>query len=203
MTNQPIHPTYAVDEADEAVAARVQFLLQSQPRVLIAIDGNCSAGKTTAADHLGARLGAALFHLDDYFLQPHMRTPERLGQPGGNVDAERFLAEVLAPISRGEAATVRKYDCQLDRLLNPVSVAPAAVCIIEGAYSLHPLLAPYYDVKLFYTIDPALQIERIRRRNGEELLPMFINRWIPLENTYFSALKIEQICDFVIESTQH
>ena len=190
------------DQADEAISARVETLLQTQERVLIAIDGNCCAGKTTTAAKLGALLEATVFHLDDYFLQPYMRTPERLRQPGGNVDTERFLAEVLSPVSRGETAFVRRYDCHLDEILPAEAVSPRRVVIIEGVYCMHPLLADAYDIMVFCRIDPALQEERILARNGEEMLPMFLNRWIPLENAYFSAYPIEQNCDFIIESTQ-
>ena len=198
----PSLPNVFINQADEAIIARVQQLLDHQPRVLIAIDGNCCAGKTTTAARLGDLLGANVFHLDDYFLQPQMRTPERMRQPGGNVDAERFLAEVLLPASRGETAQVRKYDCHADKLLSSVSIPPCRVAIIEGVYSMHPLLAEYYALKVFCRINPALQQERILTRNGEEMLPMFLNRWIPLENAYFSAFPIEQNCDFIIESTQ-
>ena len=197
-----IEPQVYLDQADEAISARVQALLKTQERVLIAIDGNCCAGKTTTAVTLGALLAAPVFHLDDYFLQPQMRTPERLSQPGGNVDAERFLAEVLLSVSRGETASVRRYDCHLDKILPAEAITPRRVTIIEGVYSMHPLLASYYNLKIFCRIDPALQKERILSRNGEEMLPMFLNRWVPLENAYFSAFPIEQSCDFIIESTQ-
>lgn len=200
-TNGPA-PVFAVDQADEAVAARVNELLASQGRALLAIDGNCCAGKTTTAARLGALLDANVFHLDDYFLTPELRTPQRLAQPGGNVDAERFLSDVLLPASRGETAFVNRYDCHEDRLLGPVPVPPKRVVIVEGAYSLHPLLFPCYDLKIFCRIDPALQIERIRRRNGEEQLSVFLRRWIPLENAYFQALDVESACDIRIESTQ-
>jgi len=73
---------------------------------------------------------------------------------------------------------------------------------VEGAYSLHPLLSSRYDLKIFCRIDPALQKERIRSRNGEEQLCVFLNRWIPLEAAYFNALHVESDCDIVIESTQ-
>lgn len=193
---------YFTNDADADVTALVQSLLKTRPRVLIAIDGNSCAGKTTAAGKLGKLLQANVFHMDDYFLQPHMRTPERLSLPGGNVDAERFLSDVLVPTAAGKTARIIKYDCHLDRLTEPVEVAPRAVSIIEGAYSMHPLLAPYYDIRLFYRVDPALQVERIRARNGEKMLKMFVERWIPMENNYFNSLDIESGCDFVITSTQ-
>ena len=180
--------------------ARIDSLLRTSERVLLAIDGNCCAGKTTLSQRLGSLLNANVFHLDDYFLQPHMRTPQRLSQPGGNVDAERFLAQVLLPVSRGEQAMVQKYDCHADALLDPVFVSPKRIAIVEGAYSLHPLLEPFYDLKVFCRIDPALQESRILARNGEEALSVFRERWIPLENRYFTALDILSQCDLVVDA---
>ena len=200
MSNKP--QSVFIGDADQEIVRRVNALLLSKPRAIIAIDGNCCAGKTTMATRLGSLLGANVFHLDDYFLQMHMRTPERLSQPGGNVDAERFLSEVLSPTARGEAAQVRKYDCHEDLLLDPVLVSPSRVAIVEGAYSLHPLLAPHYDLTVFCRIEPELQLSRIRARNGSAALNVFQSRWIPLENRYFQALDVLSQCDIVINAVE-
>ena len=69
---------------------RIRALAATQPRVLVAIDGRCAAGKTTLAASLQAQLECNVFHMDDFFLRPEQRTSERLHQPGGNVDYERF-----------------------------------------------------------------------------------------------------------------
>jgi len=194
--------TPATDSVDDVITARVLALLQTRSRVLVAIDGNCCAGKTTLAERLRERLNATVFHMDDYFLQPQMRSVERLQTPGGNVDAERFLLEVLQPLSRGEAVSYVRYSCKEDRLLEPETVEPTQVCLVEGAYSLHPLLAPYYDLKVFCRVDSELQLERIRKRNGSTQLAVFRSRWIPLENRYFEAYSIEQSCDLVVDAIQ-
>jgi uridine kinase len=193
-------PIISPDQSLALLQAHVERLLPMQKRALIAIDGNSCAGKTTLASELGARLDANVFHMDDYFLQPHMRTQERLSQPGGNVDAERFFADVLLPASRGETAHVQKYDCHEDVLLPVISVLPKRVVVVEGAYSLHPLLSPHYDLRVFYRIDPVLQAARILARNGAEALKVFQSRWIPLENKYFDELDILSICDLIIEA---
>ena len=200
MLNEP--QSFFSGNADQEITARVASLLQTRERVLLAIDGNCCAGKTTMAARLGSMLGANVFHMDDYFLQPQMRTPERLSQPGGNVDAERFLSQILLPASRGEVVKARRYDCRKDRLLAPIPVLPSRVIIGEGAYCLHPLLAPYYDLKVFCRIGAAQQAARISARNGADALPMFQERWIPLENKYFEALDILSQCDIIIDSIQ-
>ena len=195
ISNQP---ELTPEQAIEAIASRAAQLLQTQIRVLIAVDGQSASGKSTCAEQLARRLDARVLHMDDFFLQPCMRTPERLATPGGNVDIERFIRDVLPRVLAGAVVPLERYDCHLDELLPPVEVAPRPVSIIEGAYSLHPLLKPYYDIKVFCKIAPALQRARILVRNGEEMLELFESRWIPLENRYFEAYSVEQSCDYIV-----
>ena len=82
------------------LAEKAACASREQPYV-IAIDGRCGSGKTTLATQLSERLGANLIHMDDFFLRPEQRTPERLATPGENIDHERFLSEVLLPLRQG------------------------------------------------------------------------------------------------------
>ena len=63
--------------------------------VTVAIEGSSATGKSTLAALLSRIYNCNVFHMDDFFLQPHQRTPERFAQPGGNVDYERFRAQLL------------------------------------------------------------------------------------------------------------
>lgn len=169
---------------------------------LVAIDGPCAGGKSTLAARLKELYPeAAVFHMDDFFLQPAMRTPERLAEPGGNVDRERFLQEVLLPLTRGTPFTYYAYDCQRD-ILTPITAGHAPLNIIEGAYSLHPDLRDYYDLKVFIDVPPDEQIKRILVRNGERMAQRFIREWIPMENAYFDALGVREAADMVLGSSQ-
>jgi len=181
--------------AFEQICTRIDALLSGKAHVVIAIDGPAASGKTTLAARLAKRYGADVLHMDDYFLQPHQRTPERYAQPGGNVDRERFLAEALLPLSHGEAYMSRRFDCGSMTLLEGVTVSPAALTIVEGSYSLHPALAAYYDLRVLLSVDPRTQSARILARNGEEKHAQFMARWIPLENRYFEQTHIEERCD--------
>ena len=49
-------------------------------------------------------------------------------------------------------------------------------------------------------IDESLQHKRIEERNGKEALNMFINKWIPLEEKYFSSFDIQNHCDFYFKA---
>ncbi len=201
---QHYHPAYRVISAQWIqllpILLRIDALCREKEPVLVAIEGCCASGKTTLAARLGALYGAPVLHMDDFFLQPHQRTPERLAQPGGNVDAERFLEEVLTPLMRHEAFGYRPYDCSTQSLQEKVYVEAAPLVFVEGSYSLHPMLAHAYDLKIFMQIDPALQQERILRRNGEEMLKRFISTWIPLENRYFEATDVQSRCDMTVSN---
>ena len=167
---------------------------ENEAPILIAIDGNCAAGKTTLAARLQSDLGGNVFHMDDYYLQSFQRTKERLRETGGNVDYERFKKEVIEPLKKGEA--VKVYACtHPDFVLEyRKTVGFKRLNIIEGSYSCHPYFNSSYRLQIFVEADYELQIERIRTRNGEVMLQRFINEWIPKENEYFRKMKIKENC---------
>ena len=51
---------------------------------------------------------------------------------------------------------------------------------------------------VFLHIEPAAQRERIRSRNGDDLLKMFETKWIPLEEAYFAAYRPQDISDYYL-----
>ena len=80
---------------------------------LVAIDGRCTAGKTTLAGLLQGKRSCNVVHMDDFYLPFAKRTPERMAQPGGNMDFERLLSEVLLPLKSGAEALYRPYNWQI------------------------------------------------------------------------------------------
>lgn len=167
-------------------------------RVIIAIDGRCGSGKTTLAARLAECSGGSVLHMDDFFLQPWQRTDARLKEAGGNVDYERFLEEVLAPLHEGKPFRYRPYDCRKAQIMEPITMQPGKVTIIEGTYSCHPVLWDYYDFRIFMTVNPNEQIKRIKERNPDKIAD-FEKRWIPMEEQYFSAFNIGSRCSCAIE----
>lgn len=188
---------------DGGTIRRVALLAQAAARcsgrpLLAALDGRCGAGKTTLAAAAEESLGWAVVHMDDFFLRPQQRTPERLAQPGGNVDWERVRAEVLAPLLAGREARFCPYDCHAGAMGAVKTVPAAPVVLIEGSYACHPGLWDHYGLRAFLTVDADEQRRRILRRGGAEGWPAFRDRWIPLEEKYFAAFDIERRCDLVL-----
>lgn len=177
----------------------VEALSAARGRVIAALDGRCASGKTTLAREMEERYGWSVVHMDHFFPRPEQRTPPRYAQPGGNVDYERFLEEMLLPLCRGERPVYRPFDCRTQTLLEPIPFAPGPVVLVEGAYSCHPALWGHYDLRAFLTIGPERQMERVVRREGEERARAFREKWIPLEEAYFAAYEVERRCEFRLE----
>ena len=120
---------------------------------IIAIDGRCAAGKTTLAARLAKELGGDVIHMDDFFLPPALRTPERRSEPGGNVHYERFLTEVIPKLASGQAFSYQRFDCSRMAPGDWLPVQNNGFVFVEGAYSCHPVLGEYMDRKVFLDID--------------------------------------------------
>ena len=182
---------------EDAFTVLSQRIRGSGQRLLIAVDGRCASGKTTLAATLEEETGCNVVHMDDFFLRPEQRTPQRLAEPGGNVDYERFRQEVILPLSRGDQVRYQIFDCQQMVLSVFREIDPSKTTVIEGSYSCHPALWDFHDLRVFLDIDPEEQLRRIRRRNGEEKAVMFQTRWIPMEERYFDAFRLRERCELI------
>lgn len=168
----------------------IDALLKQRASVLVAIDGKCTSGKTTLAAQLAELYDCNVIHMDEFFLRPEQRTPERFAEIGGNVDYERFWKEILLPLKKGEPFSYRPFDCSTFALAQPVSVRPKALTIIEGTYSHHPYFGDPYDLKILLTVSEELQHQRILERPAF-LHSRFFESWIPMENRYFESRCME------------
>jgi len=193
------HPAYRIVNARfMCILPLIEHLHRSRDVRVIAIDGRAASGKTTKAGLLSAMLDAPVIHMDDFFLPPALRTEERLAQPGGNVHYERFAEEVVPALRSGDAFSYRIFDCGQMDFAGERTIPAAPIRIVEGSYAHHPTLGDYADLRVFTSVDEGEQMARILRRNGERMAEMFRTRWIPMEETYFSAFGIREKADIVL-----
>ncbi|NEG40824.1 phosphoribulokinase [Bifidobacterium dentium] len=186
-------------ESMKSAIDRVERLLAEGRCAFVAIDGPCASGKTVFAASLHERFGGNVLHMDDFFLRPEQRTPERFAEPGGNVDRERFEAEVLKPLAAGKAVRYRPWDCHTGDFATSRSVEPAALTVVEGSYSMHPALRGYYDLTMCLIVDPSERLRRLEARNPR-MLQRFIDKWIPLENRYFESTNTQGSADLLVDT---
>lgn len=179
---------------------RIDSLLRTeQDPILIAIDGPCGSGKTTLAAMLSACYPSNLFHADDFYLRPEQRTPERFREAGGNMDRERLEEEVLRPLSLRRDVFYRRYSHPARAIVSETPVPYRRVNIIEGSYTLHPRLRPYYHLKAALKISPEHQMARLKRRESQKSLELFRDRWIPLEQAYIAGTGLYDAADLIFD----
>lgn len=199
-------PSYRVVMSDLAtlapVMAQADERLARDGSALIVLDGPCGGGKTTLAGLLGKVYGVPPIAMDDFFLPPAMRTPQRLAEPGGNVHVERFLFEVLKPLQAGQNFVYGRFNCHTQCITPCVHMA-APVTIIEGSYSHHPAFESAYErlhaLCVFVCVDEEEQLRRLTLRDSKRI-EAFRTRWIPLEKRYFEAYDREARADVRLQS---
>ncbi|MBR5312397.1 MAG: hypothetical protein IKU40_05910 [Clostridia bacterium] len=194
------HPAYRVVSRDLTILLPLlDDIRDRSDSVILVIDGFCASGKSTLASRLAKIFGARLIHMDDFFLPPSKRTPERFAEPGGNVDYERFYDEVVCHLA-DDVLTYGVFDCSEMAVTHNAVLPKTPVTIIEGAYALHPHFGNYADIRAFMETDEAEQKRRIRERDGEEMLEMFESRWIPFERKYEAAYGVRESCAYRIRT---
>ena len=191
-------PSYRVI-ADEFVFFMPLFMkldeMLRQGSVVLAVDGGCGSGKSTLGEMLEKIYDCTVLHMDDFFLRPEQRTPERFAEVGGNVDRERFLQDVLIPLSENKPIDYRRFDCSAFEIQKAQKIYPKRLTVIEGTYSMHESLSSYYDFSVFLDISAEKQKKRIEKRNSPELAVRFFYEWIPMENEYFAKMNVKNRCD--------
>ncbi len=187
-----------MDNKAQAIKAQIEQRMGDKRPFLVAIDGGSASGKSTLGTALAEALDATLIHMDDFFLPLDMRTEARFAQPGGNVHWERVLTQVLEPLRAGKPLEYGVFDCSVMAVNQTVREMPREIVIVEGAYSLHPALRDFYDLRVLVEVDETTQKERILRRNGEQMLRRFLQEWIPLERAYFEACAVKDCCHIIL-----
>lgn len=176
-----------------------QSLHEDDPFVIL-IDGRAGSGKTTLATALADQLeDCLLVHLDDYFLRPHQRTAERLSIPGGNVDAERLIDQLVCPLLHGEEGIIEPWSCSEQRFLEKRTVSVPRILILEGSYAMNDWTNPFGDLRIFVTCSPAIQQQAILNRSSAKVLEQFNQKWIPLEENYFEKDHIPDRADLILD----
>lgn len=137
---------------DEALA-----IASSRPNArLIAIDGLPVSGKSTLAERFETSLGAQCVYLDD-FVRPEGEWPSRSvpAFPFEYIRYDEFL-DAVKTIARGEPCRIQLYDWSTGKLGDDYrEVRPEGLIVIEGVSSLHPDLAPLYDLRFWVESNPA------------------------------------------------
>ena len=179
-----------------ALFAKIDALLP-QSNLIVGIDGDSAAGKSTLAEMLQQVYDCNVLHMDHFFLRPNQRTENRLAEPGGNVDYERFYEEALRHVVAGDGFKYHPFDCRVWDFGDEIAITPNRLTVVEGSYAHHPTLLDAYGIRVFMEIDGDEQMRRILQRNGAEMAAKFRDIWIPMEKKYHAAFDVKTKSDMV------
>jgi cytidylate kinase len=166
-----------MDAAD--LAALAQQVRQLGPRAgattVVVIDGPSGSGKSTFATRLAEASGAGLLRLEDMYP----------GWDGLDEGAQRLVDDVLEPLSRGEQATIRRWDWLEMRERERESLATEPLLVIEGVGAGSRAAAPFISLLIWLEAETEERYARAIARDGEVYLDHW-DRWAAQEQVTFA-----------------
>ena len=176
-------PAHAAVEAVRTLVAGT-----AERPLFIGIDGFGAAGKSTLADAIADAVpGVAVVRVDD------------LSAPGlDEWDWERGRRQVVEPLLAGRAARYQRWDWDADHGAEWIDVPADAVVVIEGVSSTRDELGVPWTLRIWVEAPRELRLERARARDGEAMMPVWLERWMPTEQRYAAAQDPRGRADLIV-----
>nr|WP_254456314.1 chorismate-binding protein [Paeniglutamicibacter quisquiliarum] len=161
--------------------------------MVLGIDGRSGAGKSTLAAELATALRrhreVALFHLEDIYP----------GWDGLQAGTHSYVTDVLAPLSRGEAADWTGWDWAAGAPGPRATLAPAPVVIIEGVGAGCAAARGLLDALVWVQVPDETRKSRALERDGEVFAAHW-DRWAAQEGTYLDADDVPGHANVTVEN---
>jgi uridine kinase len=180
--------------------------------IVVALDGRSGAGKSTLANTLAGALRATCVPSDDFFAAEI--TAEGWGvrsaaeRARDAIDWQRLRQTALEPLLAGRPAVWHSFDfaagtrddgtyaMSSDR----VRRNPAAVIILDGAYSTRPELADLVDFAVLVEASQSVRSARLAAREDPGFLAAWYARWEAAEDYYFTHVRPPAAFDMVVDT---
>lgn len=174
-------------------------------RRLIAIDGGGGAGKTTFASCLERAIpGSHIVKIDDFYRPPQLRTPVlSTKEINPNFDWDRLRTLVLDAVRDDRDISYQLYDFEAGTLTGKVIDVPRdATIIVEGVWSMQEAFLDFYDYRIWLEAPADLRLERGVSRDGEELRQVWVDEWIPIDDSYKKTQQPHLRANLVVDSAR-
>lgn len=174
------------------LADRIRTLRRGTPRtVLVAIDGEGGAGKSTLARWLADTLGDATVVCLDDFARPTV--------PGW--DRQRMISQVLDPLRAGRPGRYQRWDWATDAGAEWHDVSVGGLVIIEGVSATRKDLSDRWDLTVWVSTPRDVRLERGLARDGEAMRGQWLDVWMPEEDAYVAKERPAEHADVIVIGT--
>ena len=173
-------------------------------RIIIGIDGESTAGKSTLAGKLKEALpDAAVIGLDYFCHEKSGKEGEWWGNSliGYGFDWERLRDQVIIPFQSG--ATGIQYDSfNWDTCKGTVreTLPDCNILIAEGLTVLSREMRDVFDIRIWLTSDREGQMQRLLDRGDHEMIGYFEREFFHIAQRYIAEHKPEQAADIVLNA---
>ena len=198
---------------DTIVAAIRQRMAGSASPLVVALDGGSGAGKSTLAQSVAETVDAVVIPGDDFFAadisDAGWEARDPIERARDAIDWRRLRAEAIEPLRAGRTARWHAFDFASGLRRDgtyPMQTAwtvrePAAVAIVDGAYSARPELADLLDLTVLVDVPIAGRHRRLAAREAPEFLAAWHARWDAAEEYYFREVRPPSSFDLVVRTS--
>jgi len=180
--------------------------------LLIAIDGGSGSGKSAIAEIVAKQLDATLISTDDFYAA-HITNEGWIKRSykeraAGAINWRELRSCVLEPLLDGIPARWNSFDFNAGACLDgsynvraePINYEVNDIIILEGAYSARPQLSDLIDLKILVDVPVDARHQRLKKREEEEFLTQWHERWDQAEQYYFRDVRPASSFDMVVKN---
>jgi uridine kinase len=208
----------SLTDAAELLALLRARAAEADRTLFVGIDGRSGAGKSTLAARLVEELAtgptpiaAVVVEGDDFYAGgTAARWDRRTAEEKADqvIDWRRQRA-VLEGLRDGGVATFHPFDWDSDDwdqdpppyADDPITVEPASIVILEGAYSCRPELHDLLDLKVLLEIPDHVRRTRLIEREGDAYQAEWDARWSEAEAHHFGVVMPPTRFDLVVDDS--
>ncbi|GAA4971767.1 AAA family ATPase [Pseudonocardia tropica] len=184
--------------------------------MFVGIDGRSGAGKSTVAARVsqafvepGDATGrVTVIEGDDFYSGGSADTWDRrtASEKAALVIDWRRQRDVLERLRRDGVAAWQSFDWDAEDwdsdsvplVATPTIARPAAIVLLEGAYSCRPELHDLLDLRVLLDVPHAIRRKRLIDREGDAYRSDWDARWSAAEDYYFDIVMSPERFDFVL-----
>jgi len=179
---------------------------QSDDHLLVAIDGRSGAGKSTLANLLAEKAGAVVVLGDDFYSGGSDEKWQKYSseeRAAAAIDWKR-LRDVLELLLAGKPASWHPLAFEPGKGWTGwksefVTLKPARIIVLDGAYSSRPELANMIDLTVLVESPEDVRRKRLLAREGAAFMKGWHQIWDAAEDYYFSQVRPRSTFELVIQ----
>jgi uridine kinase len=177
--------------------------------LIVALDGGSGAGKSLIAAELASALDMVIIPTDDFYASnvsdAGWDARSHAQRVADGIDWRRLRAEAIEPLMAGGTARWHPFDFEakcpdgtFPLATLPATREPAAVVILDGAYSSRPELADLIDLTVLVDVSAGERRRRLVERDGTAYTDAWQARWTVAEDYYFTVVRPPSSFDLVV-----